>query len=171
MSAAASAANGIETATALLKSELGQLEEQQADLYAQQKSLQAQLAVVSGHIESLRGALAALQAVSRPADGEPESPPPAVGRGGRTTADAPATKAGSTPPELQGRRFTEQVIAILTRDPDAVLRARDIAEALGRDESAGSINAVRSTLDRLVATSRAHRVGRGRYQAPPVGRD
>ncbi|MEU3249288.1 MULTISPECIES: hypothetical protein [unclassified Streptomyces] len=172
MSAAASAANGIETATALLKSELGQLEEQQADLYAQQKSLQAQLAVVSGHIESLRGALAALQAVSRPADGEPESPrPPAGGRGGRTTADAPATKAGSTPPELQGRRFTEQVIAILTRDPDAVLRARDIAEALGRDESAGSINAVRSTLDRLVATSRAHRVGRGRYQAPPVGRD
>ncbi|MFF2382068.1 hypothetical protein [Streptomyces sp. NPDC058108] len=172
MSAAASAANGIETATALLQSELGQLEAQQADLYAQQKSLQAQLAVVSGHIESLRGALAALQAVSRPADGEPEPPRPAAGgRGGRTTAAAPAAQAGSTAPELQGRRFTEQVIAVLTRDPDAVLRARDIAEALGRDESAGSINAVRSTLDRLVATSRAHRVGRGRYQAPPVGRD
>ncbi|MFG2925675.1 hypothetical protein ACGFYA_29745 [Streptomyces sp. NPDC048305] len=63
-------------------------------------------------------------------------------------------------------RFTDQVIAVLTRNSDTVLRARDIAEVLGRDKDAGSINAVRSTLDRLVATSRAHRVGRGLYQAP-----
>ncbi|MEV5384485.1 hypothetical protein [Streptomyces sp. NPDC052721] len=66
----------------------------------------------------------------------------------------------------RGSRFTEQVIAVLARNPDIALRARDVAEALGRDESAGSINAVRSTLDRLVATSRARRAGRGLYQAP-----
>ncbi|MGW0703503.1 hypothetical protein ACWD0A_30205 [Streptomyces sp. NPDC002867] len=62
--------------------------------------------------------------------------------------------------------LTEQVIAILSGKAGTPLRARDVAQALGRDESAGAINTVRSTLDRLVATSRAHRAGRGLYQAP-----
>jgi hypothetical protein len=62
--------------------------------------------------------------------------------------------------------LTEQVIQILTAAGDAPVRARDVAAKLGRDDSPGSINAVRSTLDRLVATSRAHRAGRGLYQSP-----
>ncbi|MFE5597528.1 hypothetical protein ACFQ9B_46015, partial [Streptomyces sp. NPDC056549] len=61
--------------------------------------------------------------------------------------------------------FTEQVIAILARSPETPMRARDVAQALGRDSSVGAVNAVRSTLDRLVATSRAARAGRGLYQA------
>jgi hypothetical protein len=44
------------------------------------------------------------------------------------------------------------------------VRARDVAAALGRDADSGSINAVRSTLDRLVASSRIQRVGRGLYR-------
>jgi outer membrane biosynthesis protein TonB len=62
--------------------------------------------------------------------------------------------------------LTDQVVAVLTRNAGTPLRARDVAQALGRDDSTGSINTVRSTLDRLVATSRAHRAGRGLYQAP-----
>jgi outer membrane biosynthesis protein TonB len=62
--------------------------------------------------------------------------------------------------------LTEQVIAVLAGRPDTPLRARDVAQALGRDDTTGNINTVRSTLDRLVATSRAHRAGRGLYQAP-----
>ncbi|MFF2521316.1 hypothetical protein [Streptomyces liangshanensis] len=62
--------------------------------------------------------------------------------------------------------LTEQVIQILKDAGDSPVRARDVAAKLGRDDSPGSINAVRSTLDRLVATSRAHRAGRGLYQSP-----
>jgi hypothetical protein len=80
--------------------------------------------------------------------------------------EASSASAPTTGPTFQsGSRFTEQVIAVLARHPTTALRARDVAEALGRDESAGSINAVRSTLDRLVGTSRAHRVGKGLYRA------
>ncbi|MBB4161625.1 hypothetical protein ACFT6Z_34015 [Streptomyces sp. NPDC057131] len=45
------------------------------------------------------------------------------------------------------------------------MRARDVAQALGHDSSTGAVNSVRSTLNRLVATSRAARAGRGLYQA------
>ncbi|MGW6741889.1 hypothetical protein ACWGDX_14380 [Streptomyces sp. NPDC055025] len=61
--------------------------------------------------------------------------------------------------------LTEQILTVLANSADAPVRARDVAQALGRDESPGSINAVRSTLDRLVGSSRAHRAGRGLYQA------
>ncbi|MFE5549177.1 hypothetical protein ACFQ71_35885 [Streptomyces sp. NPDC056534] len=72
-----------------------------------------------------------------------------------------------TPSPTQGSTgLTEQVAAVLTQSPDSPMRARDVAKALGRDSSTGAINTVRSTLDRLVATSRADRAGRGLYQAP-----
>ncbi|MFE6815385.1 hypothetical protein [Streptomyces sp. NPDC057677] len=72
-----------------------------------------------------------------------------------------------TPSAAQGSTgLTEQVAAVLTQSPDSPMRARDVAKALGRDSSTGAINTVRSTLDRLVATSRADRAGRGLYQAP-----
>ncbi|MFB7830952.1 hypothetical protein [Streptomyces sp. NPDC056056] len=72
-----------------------------------------------------------------------------------------------TPSATQGSTgLTEQVAAVLTQSPNSPMRARDVAKALGRDSSTGAINTVRSTLDRLVATSRADRAGRGLYQAP-----
>ncbi|MBP2579855.1 outer membrane biosynthesis protein TonB [Streptomyces sp. PvR006] len=76
-----------------------------------------------------------------------------------TPQEAPSAPQGST-------GLTEQVAAVLTQSPDSPMRARDVAKALGRDSSTGAINTVRSTLDRLVATSRADRAGRGLYQAP-----
>ncbi|MFI9730475.1 hypothetical protein [Streptomyces sp. NPDC052092] len=178
---APSAGNSIETATALLQSELGRLEEQREDLQKQLQRAQAGLAALSGKIESIRGALAALNAV--PAT-EPATPQTTVEQphdaanlqasGAVVSAQEPAEHNTSfeavpaTKSAPRSSRFTEQVIAVLARDPRVALRARDVAEALGRDESAGSINAVRSTLDRLVATSRARRTGKGLYQAPAV---
>ncbi|WP_145829035.1 hypothetical protein [Streptomyces sp. T12] len=205
MSAPASAGNSIETATALLEAELGQLKERQEALQRQHESIQMQLASVSGHIESIRGALAALSAVPtasaglvpRPYAGGSQTSAGVVEPEASDVLSAPANatvaaqdeavpdevrapmdetdplrlETGSpsasiaVPTPQSGGRFTEQVIAVLARHPDTALRARDVAEALGRDGSAGSINAVRSTLDRLVGTSRAHRVGKGLYRA------
>jgi hypothetical protein len=82
----------------------------------------------------------------------------------RAKAVAPAQPVPSGR-DKQDAGLTEQVIEILARSGGSPVRARDVASALGRDESAGSVNAVRSTLDRLVATSRADRAGRGLYQS------
>ncbi|MFI1440567.1 hypothetical protein [Streptomyces fructofermentans] len=62
-------------------------------------------------------------------------------------------------------KLTEQILDHFARAGDADVRARDVAAALGRDADSGSINAVRSTLDRLVGSSRIRRTGRGLYRA------
>ncbi|MEU3188613.1 hypothetical protein ABZ707_31120 [Streptomyces sp. NPDC006923] len=64
-------------------------------------------------------------------------------------------------------RLTGQIMDYFARIGDTDVRARDVAAALGRDTDAGSINAVRSTLDRLVGASRIRRAGRGLYRANP----
>ncbi|MFE4059564.1 hypothetical protein ACFXP3_25290 [Streptomyces sp. NPDC059096] len=78
---------------------------------------------------------------------------------------APAKKTAPTAGDPQGAGLTDQILAILAAAGGDPVRARDVAAQLGRDATPGSINAVRSTLDRLVGTSRAHRAGRGLYQA------
>ncbi|ORT55598.1 hypothetical protein [Streptomyces sp. CB03238] len=78
-----------------------------------------------------------------------------------------AAKESSPAPDNTGG-LTDQVAAVLARNGDTPLRARDVAKELGRDDTTGAINTVRSTLDRLVATSRARRAGRGLYQAAPA---
>lgn len=60
-------------------------------------------------------------------------------------------------------KLTEQILEYFAGAGDAHVRARDVAAALGRDTDSGSINAVRSTMDRLVGTSRIRRTGRGLY--------
>ncbi|MFJ5138797.1 hypothetical protein [Streptomyces sp. NPDC088707] len=100
---------------------------------------------------------------------ERKPPPRARGRKERPSAKRPRVTAApqETPSATQASGgLTEQVAAVLTQSPDSPMRARDVAKALGRDSSPGAINTVRSTLDRLVATSRADRAGRGLYQAP-----
>ncbi|MCX4825578.1 hypothetical protein OG883_38160 [Streptomyces sp. NBC_01142] len=84
----------------------------------------------------------------------------------RRTASTTAKKTApvTTPKDSSG--LTEQIVEFLATTDGSPVRARDVAQALGRDDTTGSINAVRSTLDRLVATSRAHRAGRGLYQSP-----
>ncbi|MFC5904048.1 hypothetical protein [Streptomyces zhihengii] len=77
-----------------------------------------------------------------------------------------AESAAPAADQKDGTGLTEQVVAVLAARADTALRARDVTEALGRETTPGGINTVRSTLDRLVATSRAARAGRGLYQAP-----
>lgn len=86
------------------------------------------------------------------------SAPPA---GDSTAAESPADT------DRQGKygKLTEQILEYFTKVGDVDVRARDVAAALGRDTDSGSINAVRSTLDRLVGTSRIRRTGRGLYRA------
>ncbi|MDQ0847345.1 hypothetical protein [Streptomyces sp. V1I6] len=228
--------HSIATTTAMLQTELPQLEEHQ-------QALQKELEQVTERLESVRGALTALNAlagttlpqprteVPAPTDTAVEAPtepandptpepvpapvdealppndtavpaqkkassprrsPSKAGAAPRRkaapkAADEPAPKRRRTKKAVGGKAttaktaqetapveaatqdaggLTEQVIAVLADRPDTPLRARDVAQALGRDDTTGNINTVRSTLDRLVATSRAHRAGRGLYQAP-----
>jgi outer membrane biosynthesis protein TonB len=229
--------HSIATTTAMLQAELPQLEEHQ-------KALQKELEQVTERLESVRGALTALNALAgttlpqprtevpaptntaveeaptEPADDPTPEPVPAPvdealppndtvvpaqkkaksprrspskaaaaprRKAAPKAADEPAPKRRGTKKAIGGKAtqaktaqetapveaaaqeaggLTEQVIAVLAGRPDTPLRARDVAQTLGRDDTTGNINTVRSTLDRLVATSRAHRAGRGLYQAP-----
>ncbi|MEV7085704.1 hypothetical protein AB0O07_07395 [Streptomyces sp. NPDC093085] len=105
-------------------------------------------------------AAAAPEAKRRPVKKKPVAGGGAA-KGAARKKKAPAPAAG----EPAGAGLTGQILAILDAAGDTPVRARDVAAELGRDGTPGSINAVRSTLDRLVGSSRAHRAGRGLYQA------
>ncbi|MBG7699224.1 hypothetical protein HCJ76_14320 [Streptomyces sp. MC1] len=102
----------------------------------------------------------------------PPAGPPAVAEVSRASRQ-PKKRRGpdkrASRPETEGKRtygeLTEQILEYFSQAGDADVRARDVAAALGRDTDNGSINAVRSTLDRLVGASRVRRTGRGLYRA------
>lgn len=117
------------------------LQEELSRLQFQKQALERELAAVVAHLGSVQRALGALEsALVTPA------------------AAAPAD-------EQQYGKLTEQILAYFAEVGDVEVRARDVAAALGRDADSGSINAVRSTLDRLVASFRVRRAGRGLYRA------
>ncbi|MFV8131623.1 hypothetical protein [Streptomyces syringium] len=75
--------------------------------------------------------------------------------------------AQATPAEQPKKRasgLTKDVVAHLAK-AGAPVKAREVNLALGRDDTNGSINAVRTSLERLVKAGQAHRPGRGLYQA------
>ncbi|MEU6704907.1 hypothetical protein [Streptomyces wuyuanensis] len=76
-----------------------------------------------------------------------------------------AAAAADTDRQSGYGRLTEQILEYFATVGDSDVRARDVAAALGRDTDSGTINAVRSTLDRLVGSSRIRRAGRGLYRA------
>ncbi|MFD3531354.1 hypothetical protein [Streptomyces sp. NPDC058664] len=169
----ATATDNLEATTAQLKAELPYLEKRRA-------ALEEDIAAVTLRLESVRTALAALQALSaaktafvpgveaeahipaaRPAtDGETET------AAAKVPNDTAAAGRKGAPSLSDADGLTDQVIAVLAGKAGTPMRAREVAAVIGRDGSNGAINTVRSTLDRLVATSRAHRAGRGLYQAP-----
>lgn len=83
---------------------------------------------------------------------------------GKNTQHAVAADTGTDGQKKYGR-LTEQIMEYFDQVGDVDVRARDVAAALGRDSDSGSINGVRSTLDRLVGMSRVQRTGRGLYRA------
>ncbi|MCX4854123.1 hypothetical protein OG426_52395 [Streptomyces canus] len=129
------------------------LQEELARLQFQKQALERELAAVVAHLGSVQRALGALESAL-------VTPP----------AAAPVDEPGASPTDTdtdadkQYGKLTEQVMAYFAKVGDAEVRAREVAAALGRDADSGSINAVRSTLDRLVASSRIQRAGRGLYR-------
>ncbi|MFI8093332.1 hypothetical protein ACIF9R_34320 [Streptomyces sp. NPDC086080] len=186
MVAATPAAHDVEITAEALQDDLARLE-------LQKQALERELAAVVAHVDSVQRALGALRVLlrapaARPApaaDPVPAGPaeprrvpapvaetssapdPDHTARTPVPTPDpvpAPGPPAGTEGPTKYGR-LTEQILDYFATVGDVDVRARDVAAALGRDTDSGAINAVRSTLDRLVGTSRVRRTGRGLYRA------
>lgn len=157
------------------------LREEMHRLEAQRQALERELAAVVAHLGSVQTVLGVLQDLiqvtpatgtaqrttgaaetSRPETARPPAAPARPRR--RTSATTPRRRTGDDAQQRSYGRLTEQVLEHLAATGTSV-RARDVAAALGRDTDSGSINAVRSTLDRLVAASRVQRAGRGLYLA------
>ena len=160
------------------------LQEDLARLEMQKQALERELAAVTAHLGSVQRALSALQALMpgaapssaapRPVDADAEvpatvTPTPAPAADTTEDDDESRATAGHTESDADSVRtygkLTEQILAYFAEAGNVDVRARDVASALGRDTDSGSINAVRSTLDRLVGTSRVRRAGRGLYRA------
>ncbi|MEV5383671.1 hypothetical protein [Streptomyces sp. NPDC052721] len=188
MAPATGAARNIEVTAEELRQDL-------ARLRLHKHALERELAAVMAHLDTLQQALGALQVLmADPTGGTPDpvdtigaarSRAPGPGRAHTPPAGRPAaaevTRTSGPPgnrqgpgmraprPEAEGKRtygkLTEQILEYLSQAGYVDVRARDVAAALGRDTDNGSINAVRSALDRLVGTSRVRRTGRGLYRA------
>lgn len=150
------------------------LREDLARLEVQKQALERELSAVTAHLDSVQRALSALQALMpmaappSAAPGSVDVRPTAEPAPADTAEDADASRArpdheADSAPKYG--KLTEQILRYFAEVADTDVRARDVAAALGRDTDSGSINAVRSTLDRLVGTSRIRRVGRGLYRA------
>ncbi|GAQ51372.1 hypothetical protein [Streptomyces acidiscabies] len=168
---ASRAAHNIEITAESLQEDLSRLE-------LQKRALERELAAVVAHLGSVQRALSALEYVmATPAEATPVR-----------TATAPVTPSDDVTPvsrrpaarkgagkkreplsqadtERTYGRLTEEILEYLAQVGDTDVRARDVATALGRATDSGSINAIRSTLDRLVGASRIRRTGRGLYRA------
>ncbi|MFJ3779164.1 hypothetical protein ACIPX0_46610 [Streptomyces sp. NPDC090075] len=155
------------------------LQEDLTRLEVQKQALERELAAVTAHLGSVQRALSALQAlmpeavsVGAPSSVEP-TPAPRVTpvddtaeSADETTASPGHTDSGDDADHAKTYgKLTEQILEYFAQAGDVDVRARDVASALGRDTDSGSINAVRSTLDRLVGSSRVRRAGRGLYRA------
>ncbi|MFI0507753.1 hypothetical protein ACH3WN_33740 [Streptomyces albogriseolus] len=183
----------IEITAENLQEELHRLEVQRHALERELAAVTAHLGSVQQALAALQGLIrTAPPAASRPEVSGPVAAVPAAdpvgsaGPGPSAAVEAPATadertRAARSAPDRtrparpesertaqdQGKygRLTEQIMEFFATTGGTPVRARDVAAALGRDTDAGSINAVRSTLDRLVGTSRIRRAGRGLYCA------
>lgn len=151
MVSASRTAHSIEVTTEGLQEELVRLQ-------IQKQALERELAAVAAHLDSVQRALGALNSVMAAPEADAPVDEHAVPAAPRTDDDGAHQQYGG---------LTEQVMAYFTKVGDVDVRARDVAAALDRDADSGSINAVRSTLDRLVASSRLQRAGRGLYRNRP----
>ncbi|MFE5088963.1 hypothetical protein ACFRCI_00845 [Streptomyces sp. NPDC056638] len=110
---------------------------------------------------------------AKPAKAAAPAKATAPAKAAKPAKDAKPAKAGASkkaapaaPVVDDSGSLTEMAMKVLSAFGDTPVRAREVTKALGRELTPNSINTVRSTLDRLVGTSRAHRAGRGLYQAP-----
>ncbi|MGW4088125.1 hypothetical protein ACWEGS_34475 [Streptomyces sp. NPDC004822] len=138
----------IEVTTESLQADLSRLR-------LQKRALERELAAVAAHLDTVQRALGTLEVVMSSR---------AKATAFEDAGDGTPSRRGTHPEHAYGR-LTEQILEYFAQVGDDEVRARDVAVALGRATDSGSINAVRSTLDRLVGTSRLRRSGRGLYRA------
>ncbi|WP_432012312.1 prephenate dehydrogenase [Streptomyces cucumeris] len=86
-----------------------------------------------------------------------------------TKAAKPVAKAAEKAKESgtgseRATGLSDNVLAAL-RKAGRPMRASEVNEALGREETRTNVNSVRNTLERLRSTDRAQRSGRGLYEA------
>ncbi|MFG3322619.1 hypothetical protein ACGF3J_31640 [Streptomyces sp. NPDC048171] len=189
MVSATGAAHNIEVTAESLQEDLARLELQKQSLERELAAVVAHLGSVQRALSALDVLMSAPSAPLLPSGGsEPEpagraavqSPAEPAPKAAADAARAPggrrpqgqvtkrrsrASGTGSQPDQRSYGRLTEQILEYFAGVGDKDVRARDVAAALGRDTDSGSINAVRSTLDRLVGASRVRRSGRGLYRA------
>ncbi|MFF8679305.1 hypothetical protein ACQPXT_39300 [Streptomyces sp. CA-100214] len=189
MVSATGAAHNIEVTAESLQEDLARLELQKQSLERELAAVVAHLGSVQRALSALEVLMSAAPVALAPSgSGEPEPAGRAAAQSPAGPAPKPAADAARAPgsrrprrrdtrgrtrasgtgaqPDQRGYgRLTEQILEYLAGVGDADVRARDVAAALGRDTDSGSINAVRSTLDRLVGASRVRRSGRGLYRA------
>ncbi|MFE0632269.1 hypothetical protein ACFW3D_35625 [Streptomyces sp. NPDC058864] len=175
MVSAAHTTEDLQVTAGALQGELQRLE-------SQRQALERELAAVVAHLGSVRRALSALShlsvngpVVAAAGTRADERQPLLAEDGVAEETGHPEEEAGAEDGTAEQTaavsaaggygRLTEQILEYLATTSGSEVRARDVAAALGRDENAGSINAVRSTLDRLVGASRVQRAGRGLYRA------
>jgi hypothetical protein len=101
-----------------------------------------------------------------------EKPRQAAGRAGKSTGASTSAKTVSaktasvkTVPAKQARTpgLSQSIVAVLAK-AKSPLRAGEVNQALGRENTNGSVNSVRTALERLTANRDVRRVGRGLYQ-------
>ena len=131
------------------------LQEELVRLEIQRQALQRELAAVEAHLGSVQQTLGTLRVLM-------------VGTDRTDAVTADATNAERTDAGRTYGLLTDRTLEYFAAIGDVDVRARDVATALGRDTDSGSVNAVRSTLDRLVGASRLRRTGRGLYRRAPT---
>ncbi|MFF7633071.1 hypothetical protein ACFZB9_07940 [Kitasatospora sp. NPDC008050] len=93
----------------------------------------------------------------KPAPVKAKAPARATRKTAAAAAPAPVASASRVP------GVSEAIVAHLTAAAGPV-KVREVAGALGRADTAAGMNTVRTSLERLVKSSRVQRVGRGTYQ-------
>ncbi|MEU1631108.1 hypothetical protein ABZ746_38890 [Streptomyces sp. NPDC020096] len=110
-----------------------------------------------------RGVKSSTVAAGRKAARETAKPKQREGRASRkaTAAAKPAKAAPAKRTRTPG--LSKSIVAVLAKSKKP-LRAGEVNEVLGRENTNGSVNSVRTALERLVANRDIQRVGRGLYR-------
>lgn len=91
-----------------------------------------------------------------------------AGRAAKPAASKPAAGPAAKPAKPTAAKravgLMDGVMECLSKSAEP-MRAGEVNKILGREQTAGSINAVRTALERLAKASRVERVGRGLYRS------
>ncbi|GAA3482093.1 hypothetical protein [Streptomyces yanii] len=160
-----------------IHSTIEQLQGELPGLESRKQELEQELAAVAQRLEAVRTAVESLKTLSTATAAAMTAAPKTAGRKETgTTAQRPASrtakkaapraKAGKkkAPPAKRAKGLTDGVVEILSKAKSA-MKASEVNQALGRPETAGQVEAVRGTLERLVKAAQARRTGRGLYEA------